>query len=83
MLIVANIDYHVWEPLAGIGYLVAIGLSVAVLLIGDEYNGSKRWLSLGTFIFSAFRVCQSGADLISCVDRHKKCKRDGQDQNTF
>nr|WP_317380065.1 putative peptidoglycan glycosyltransferase FtsW [uncultured Faecalimonas sp.] len=51
MLIVANIDYHVWEPLAGIGYLVAIGLSVAVLLIGDEYNGSKRWLSLGPLSF--------------------------------
>lgn len=51
MLIVANIDYHVWEPLAGIGYLVAIGLSVAVLLIGDEYNGSKRWLSLGSLSF--------------------------------
>lgn len=51
MLIVANIDYHVWEPFAGIGYLVAIGLSVAVLLIGDEYNGSKRWLSLGPLSF--------------------------------
>ena len=51
MLVVANIDYHVWEPLAGIGYLVAIGLSVAVIFIGDEYNGSKRWLSLGPFSF--------------------------------
>ena len=51
MLIVANIDYHVWEPLAGIGYLAAIGLSVAVLFIGDEYNGSKRWLSLGPLSF--------------------------------
>lgn len=51
MLVVANIDYHVWEPLAGIGYLVAIGLSVAVIFIGDEYNGSKRWLSLGPLSF--------------------------------
>ena len=26
-------------------------LSVAVMLFGDEYNGSKRWLSLGPVSF--------------------------------
>ena len=26
-------------------------LSVAVMLFGDEYNGSRRWLSLGPFSF--------------------------------
>ena len=33
------------------GYLTAILLSVAVLFIGDEINGSKRWLSLGPLSF--------------------------------
>ena len=33
------------------GYLVSVLLGIAVLLIGDEYNGSKRWLSLGPFSF--------------------------------
>ncbi len=51
MLIVANIDYHKWAPLAKLGYLTAILLSVAVMFIGDEYNGSKRWLSLGPISF--------------------------------
>jgi len=51
MFILSRIDYHKWKPLAIPGYFVAILLSIAVLLIGDEYNGSKRWLSLGPFSF--------------------------------
>lgn len=51
MFIVAEIDYHVWQKFAVIGYLISIGLSVAVMLWGSEYNGSKRWLSLGPFSF--------------------------------
>lgn len=51
MIVVARIDYHRWIPLAVPGYLVSILLSIAVVLFGDEYNGSKRWLSLGPVSF--------------------------------
>lgn len=51
MFVVANMDYRAFRHLAGLGYLTAIILSVLVLFIGDEYNGSKRWLSLGPFSF--------------------------------
>ncbi len=51
MYFMANIDYHVWERFAVPIYMVAILLSVAVIFVGDEYNGSKRWLSLGPFSF--------------------------------
>ena len=51
MFAMANIDYHVWEKMALPAYLAAIALSIAVLFIGDEYNGSKRWLSFGPFSF--------------------------------
>ena len=51
MVIVSRIDYHRWAGLAVPGYLAAIALSVAVMLFGDEYNGSKRWLSLGPVSF--------------------------------
>ena len=51
MVIVSRVDYHRWAVLAIPGYLAAIALSVAVLLFGDEYNGSKRWLSLGPVSF--------------------------------
>ena len=51
MAVVSRIDYHRWIPLAGPGYLLSILLGVAVLLFGEEYNGSKRWLSLGPVSF--------------------------------
>ena len=51
MFIVARMDYHIWRQLALLGYFTAILLAVAVLFVGEEYNGSKRWLSLGPFSF--------------------------------
>ncbi len=51
MYAVSRIDYHKWERMAVLGYLVSILLSTAVLFFGDEYNGSKRWLSLGPLSF--------------------------------
>lgn len=51
MYIMANIDYHIWRQWATWIYLVAILLSLAVIFVGSEYNGSKRWLSLGPISF--------------------------------
>ncbi len=51
MFLTAKIDYHIWRPLALPGYLLAIALSTAVLFVGEEINGSKRWLSLGPLSF--------------------------------
>ena len=51
MFAMANIDYHVWQYFATAGYVLALVLSTAVLFIGDEYNGSKRWLSFGPVSF--------------------------------
>ena len=51
MALIARVDYHKWVPLAIPAYVTSIILSVAVIFFGDEYNGSKRWLSLGP-IFS-------------------------------
>ena len=51
MFVMANIDYHIWQKFAVPAYITALMLSVAVLLVGDEYNGSKRWLSFGPLSF--------------------------------
>lgn len=51
MYLVAGVDYHLWKYIAVFGYVTAILLSVLVLFVGEEYNGSKRWLSLGPFSF--------------------------------
>lgn len=51
MYLVTNLDYHFLITLAPLAYLCSIALSAAVLLVGQEINGSKRWLSLGPLSF--------------------------------
>ncbi len=51
MYAVSCIDYHKWGKLAGLGYLISLLLQVAVLIFGDEYNGSRRWLAFGPVSF--------------------------------
>lgn len=51
MYLAAKIDYHVWQRYAVAAYVISLVLSLAVLFIGDEYNGSKRWLSFGPLSF--------------------------------
>jgi cell division protein FtsW len=51
MYIVSRMDYHELQRAAVPAYLLSLVLSGAVLLVGDTYNGSRRWLSLGPFSF--------------------------------
>jgi len=51
MLIVSRMDYHIFGKFALYAYLLSLALSGAVLIFGDSYNGSKRWLSLGPLSF--------------------------------
>lgn len=75
MLIVAKIDYHKWIPFANLGYLVSIILSVLVMLVGEEYNGSKRWLSLGSLSFQPSEFSKVAIILfLAClISGQKKC----------
>lgn len=51
MYAVSCIDFRKWKNLAAPGYLISLVLQAAVLFFGDEYNGSKRWLSIGSLSF--------------------------------
>ena len=51
MYLVSSIDYHIFVRLAPAAYLLSMLLSTAVLLFGQEINGSKRWLNLGPLSF--------------------------------
>lgn len=51
LYVVANMDYHVIAGFAVPLYVISLLLGIAVLLFGDEYNGSRRWLSLGPLSF--------------------------------
>ena len=51
MYVVSGMDYHILVRLALPGYLMSLGLSGLVLVAGETYNGSKRWISLGPLSF--------------------------------
>ena len=51
MYLVSCMDYHILVKTAGLWYGISLVLSLMVLLFGDEYNGSKRWLSIGPLSF--------------------------------
>lgn len=51
MYLVSQVDYRRWIPTAGAGYVLSLILSTAVLFIGAEINGSKRWIILGPLSF--------------------------------
>ena len=51
MYAVSEIDYHVWACFSVAGYVLSGILSTLVLFVGQEINGSKRWLALGPLSF--------------------------------
>ena len=78
MLLVAGIDYHKWVPFANLGYLAALLLSVAVMVVGDEYNGSKRWLSLGPVSFQPSEFAKVAVILFLACLITKNAKKMGK-----
>lgn len=68
MVITSEMDYHIFLSFAKPAYLTAIVLSVAVIFIGDEYNGSKRWLSLGPVSFQPSEFAKIAVILfLACI----------------
>ena len=51
MYLISTMNYRFFVRLAPAAYLLSMLLSTAVLLVGQEINGSKRWLNLGPLSF--------------------------------
>ena len=51
MWLISRMDYHKMAQFATLAYILSMALSGAVLLVGDAYNGSRRWLSVGPLSF--------------------------------
>ena len=86
MYVVSKMDYHIILRYAPAVYLIALGLSTAVLFFGQEYNGSRRWLSLGPLSFQpsefAKEMCIRDSCYVSQIppcggasDPHGGCSR--------
>ena len=47
MLVVALIPVYFWRNVAGVGYVIALLLLIAVEFVGAEGKGAQRWIDLG------------------------------------
>lgn len=75
MYIVSNVDYHFFLRLAPAAYLFSMVLSTAVLLFGQEINGSKRWLNLGPLSFQPSEFAKVAVILFLAWQIEKSQKR--------
>lgn len=62
--LVQAINFRIFESISIIGYLVVLGLLVAVALFGKEVNGARAWFEIGTFRlqpaeFGKFTTCMA------------------------
>ena len=83
MFVMAGMDYHIWRHFAIPGYMIAIFLSIAVMLFGSEYNGSKRWLSLGPFSFQPSEFAKVAVILFLAYLVTKNVKKMGNMRTLF
>ncbi len=73
---IASVDYHILLRFSVPAYLLSLALSGAVLLFGDAYNGSRRWLSLGPLSFQPAEYAKPAvilllAGVVSRMDRRR------------
>ena len=78
MYAVSNMDYHFFLRIAPAAYLLSMILSTAVLLVGQEINGSKRWLNLGPLSFQPSEFAKVAVNPVSCMADRQIEKKNGR-----
>ncbi len=72
MLAISKIDYQIFIQktsgryslsLSHVAYIVALALQIAVLFIGAEHNGAKRWIEFGPIQFQPSEISKIAAIL--------------------
>lgn len=51
LFLLAKIPYTFWKKFSVLAYLLSAGLCGAVIVAGQNYNGSQRWLQIGPVSF--------------------------------
>ena len=75
---VSRVEYTWIIRFAGLFYVTSLLLSAAVLLVGKEYNGSKRWLAFGPLSFQPSEFAKAAVIfLLAAVISKRKGDRTG------
>lgn len=76
MWAISRTDYHKTARMAPWIYLASMLLSGAVLLVGDTYNGSRRWLSVGPLSFQPSELAKPAVILFlsNAISKKEKSK---------
>ena len=61
---VSRVEYTWITDRAGFFYILSLCLSAAVLVVGKEYNGSKRWLAFGPLSFQPAELAKAAVILL-------------------
>ncbi len=72
MLAISYIDFRKLERFKLIGILVSIALLLAVLVVGQETNGAKRWIVIGGQSIQPSEIAKFGMMLYMCSFMAKK-----------
>ncbi len=74
MYAVTKIHYRFFTALAPLAYILSMILSTLVLMVGQEINGSKRWLNLGPLSFQPSEFAKVAVILFLAwqIDRTEK-----------
>lgn len=74
LVVCMNVPLQWYKRFAWAAYLAAIVCLVAVLFIGIEVKGSKRWLGVGSFSFQPTELAKLSVALFMAVkvDQHRK-----------
>ena len=77
MWAVSRMDYRALLRLAPALYLASLALSTLVLFVGQEINGSRRWLSLGPLSFQPSEFAKAAVILfLAWIVRKSKSRTD-------
>ena len=73
-----KIGYHKFESFAGIGYIVAFVLCLAVNFVGTSSHGSSRWIAIGPINFQPSELAKVAVILYlaSVISRRPRAMRD-------
>mgnify|MGYP006336045365 FL=1 len=58
MIITSRINYKSYKKIRGVFFLGGLALLIAVLFIGTDINGARRWIKLGPIIIQPSEVAK-------------------------